>query len=198
MSLKYGVFIYDEVAELDFVGPYQVFGVSQFLLDNGGMLATVADKAGPVACTAGLKVTPDYSFETAPQFDVVLVPGSKDVESACTDPKVLEWIKAQSKSARYVAGVCTGTLIMQKAGLLAGRKATTHWQMMDTLENDPQVKALPEMRYVRDGNIITSQGVSAGIDMALWLVGELYDPDHAREIRRVLQYDPAPPYTAEV
>lgn len=198
MSLKYGVFIYEDVAELDFVGPFQVFGVSKFINGETGMLATVAENEGPITCTAGLKVIPDYSFDNAPKFDVVLVPGSKDVESASTNPKVLEWIQAQAKSARYVAGVCTGTLIMQKAGLLAGRKATTHWQMMDTLIDDPQVTELPEMRYVRDDNIITSQGVSAGIDMALWLVGELHSPDHSRMVRKVLQYDPAPPYTAEV
>jgi transcriptional regulator GlxA family with amidase domain len=198
MSLKYGVFIYNNAAELDFVGPYQVFGVSQFILNQTSGLATVAESQEPVACTAGLKVIPDYNFKTAPQFDVVLVPGSKDVESACTNPQVLDWIKRQAKSARYIAGVCTGTLIMQKAGLLKGRKATTHWQMMDTLINDPQVNELPEMRYVRDGNIITSQGVSAGIDMALWLIGELHSPEHSREIRKILQYDPAPPYTAEV
>ncbi len=198
MSLKYGVFIYNKVAELDFVGPFQVFGISKFINGETGMLATVAESEGPITGTAGLKVIPDYSFADAPQFDVVLVPGSKDVDSTAKNPRVLEWLQAQAQAARYVAGVCTGTLIMQKAGLLAGRKATTHWQMMDTLINDPQVTELPEMRYVRDGNIITSQGVSAGIDMALWLVGELHSPDHSRMIRKVLQYDPAPPYTAEV
>jgi transcriptional regulator GlxA family with amidase domain len=198
MSLKYGVFIYDDAAELDFVGPFQVFGVSKFINGNGDELAIVAENDAPITCTAGLKVIPDYSFASAPQFDVVLVPGSKDVDSAATNAQVLEWINTQVQAARYVAAVCTGTLILQKAGLLAGRKATTHWQMMDTLTNDPQVTELPEMRYVRDGNIITSQGVSAGIDMALWLVGELHSPDHARMVRKVLQYDPAPPYTAEV
>ena len=85
-----------------------------------------------------------------------------------------------------------------KAGLLKGRRATTHWQLMDALENDPEITALPDARYVRDGKIVTSQGVSAGMDMALWLVGQIHDPDHARLVRKILQYDPAPPYTAEV
>ncbi len=198
MSLKYGVFIYKEVAELDFVGPFQVFGMSIYINQNGDSLATVAESDQPVTCTSGLRVIPDYTFDTAPEFDVVVVPGSTDVESQYTNSKVLDWLKAQEKTARYMTAVCNGTLILQKAGLLAGRKATTHWHEVETLENDPLVTALPDMRYVRDGNIITSQGVSAGIDMALWLIGELNDPDHAREVRKIMQYDPAPPYTAEV
>jgi transcriptional regulator GlxA family with amidase domain len=198
MSLKYGVFIYEEVAELDFVGPFQVFGMSIYISQNSDKLYTVSEDGNPVTCTSGLKVTPDFGFDDAPQFDVVVVPGSTDVETQYNNPKVLGWLKEQEKGARFMTAVCNGTLILQKAGLLDGRKATTHQFETDKLVNDPRVTALPEMRYVRDGNIITSQGVSAGIDMALWLAGELYTPDHAREIRKIMQYDPAPPYTAEV
>lgn len=198
MSLKYGVFIYNNVAELDFVGPFQVFGISNRINGGHASLETVAQTNQAIVGTSGLRVIPDHGFETAPQFDILLVPGSKDVANTAANPEVIAWVQAQAESARYVAAVCTGTLILQKAGLLKGRKATTHWQYVETLENDPQVKELPEMRYVRDGNIITSQGVSAGIDMALWLIGDLYSPEHSREIRKILQYDPAPPYTAEV
>ena len=107
-------------------------------------------------------------------------------------------MRQQYEKVEYLTAVCTGGLILQKAGLLKGRRATTHWQLMDAFENDPEITALPEARYVRDGKIITSQGVSAGMDMALWLVGQIHNPGHARTVRKILQYDPAPPYTAEV
>ena len=97
-----------------------------------------------------------------------------------------------------MTAVCTGALLLQKAGLLKNRKATTHWMLTEALAQDPSIELMADMRYVCDGNIVTSQGISAGIDMSLWLVGQLHSPAHAREVRKLLQYDPAPPYTAEV
>ena len=148
---------------------------------------------------SGLRITPDYSLQNAPPLDVLLLPGTAEVsEYAWSDPAILDWVRQQYEKVEYLAAVCTGGLILQKAGLLKGRRATTHWQLMDALEGDPEITALPDARYVRDGKIVTSQGVSAGMDMALWLVGQIHDPDHARLVRKILQYDPAPPYTAEV
>ncbi len=120
------------------------------------------------------------------------------IESALSSDNALEWIRQVADQARYTTAVCTGSLILQKAGLLNGKKATTHWMLIEELRKDSSITVMPDMRYVRDGNIVTSQGVSAGIDMALWLVGELHTPEHAREVRKVLHYDPAPPYMAEV
>lgn len=197
-QMTYGIYIYEQVAELDFVGPQQVFAVSNQLA-GGGRVVTISLGTKPLRGIGGLKIIPDYSLENAPELDVLLLPGTGEVEKyALSSQEAIEWVKAQYDKVDYMTAVCTGGLILQKAGLLKGRRATTHWQLMDYLTKDPEVTELPEMRYVRDGKIVTSQGVSAGIDMALWLVGQIHGPDHARTVRRILQYDPAPPYTAEV
>ncbi|WP_291326307.1 DJ-1/PfpI family protein [Desulfovibrio sp. UCD-KL4C] len=195
----YGIYIYDQVAELDFVGPLQVFATSNSILDKSDKIITISNSTEPIRGIGGLQVIPDFSFENAPVLDVLLIPGTAEAtEHALNNPEAVEWISKQANKVKWMTGVCTGSLIMQKAGLLKGRKATTHWLLMEYLEKDPEVTALPEMRYVRDGNVVTAQGISAGIDMALWLVGQIYTPEHARMVRKILQYDPAPPYTAEV
>lgn len=197
-DLTYGILIYEQVAELDFVGPQQVFAASNIQL-GGGRVVTIAPEAEPLRGVGGLQMIPDYSIEDAPSLDVLLVPGTAEVEKyALGNDKTIKWVQEQYANVDYMTAVCTGCLILQKAGLLKGRKATTHWMLMDTLSEDPEINEMPEMRYVRDGNIVTSQGVSAGFDMALWLIGEIHTPDHARLIRKILQYDPAPPYSAEV
>lgn len=196
-GLTYGIFIYEQVAELDFVGPLQVFGVSNHLMKSG-QVVTIGQDTNPLRGAGGLQVVPDYSFENAPKLDVLLLPGTAEInEYALGNDKAIDWVREQYEEVDWMTGVCTGSLILQKAGLLKGRKATTHWMLMDSLAKDPEVTELPDIRYVRDGNIVTSQGISAGIDMALWLVGEIHTPDHARMVRKILQYDPAPPYTAE-
>ncbi len=196
MEYTYGLYVYDNVAALDFVGPSDVFVMSSYLLRKGDVIL-VSEKPGPIKCIGGMEVVPEKSFETAPPLDVLVVPGTEESTLPVNDG-AMAWIRAQAKQVRYMAAVCSGSLILERAGLLANRKATTHWLCTELLGQDPTINVLPEMRYVRDGNIVTSQGVSAGIDMALWLVGQLHSPDHAREVRRFLQYDPAPPYTALV
>lgn len=197
-NMTYGIYIYEQVAELDFVAPLQVFATSnQFA--GGGRVVTLSGTTRPLCGIGGLRITPDYGLQDAPPLDVVLLPGTENVsEYAWRDPNILDWVRQQYEKVEYMTAVCTGGLILQRAGLLKGRRATTHWQLMDAFANDPEITALPEARYVRDGKIVTSQGVSAGMDMALWLVGQIHGPDHARMVRKILQYDPAPPYTAEV
>lgn len=197
-NLTYGIFIYEQVAELDFIGPQQVFAASNSLLQSGRVV-TIAQNTEPLTGLGGLRIIPDYSIEDSPELDVLLLPGTAEVNDyALSNDRAIDWVREQYDRVSYMTAVCTGGLILQKAGLLKGRKATTHWMLMDALVNDPEVNELPDMRYVRDGKIVTSQGVSAGIDMALWLVGEIHTPDHACMVRKILQYDPAPPYTADV
>lgn len=197
MSINYGILIYDEVAELDFVGPFQVFGASVQII-GGGRLFTIAKTKSPVRCNSGLTVIPHYEFNDHPDIDVLLIPGAQDIETTALNEQLIKWVQKTAARSRYVTAVCTGALILQKAGLLQGKKATTHWQFTELLGKDPGVTVLPDMRYVKDGNVITSQGVSAGIDMALWLIGHIHSPDHSRMVKKVLQYEPAPPYMAEV
>jgi transcriptional regulator GlxA family with amidase domain len=195
MEYTYGLYVYDNVAALDFIGPSDVFVVSNYILQQGKVI-TVSETPGSINCIGGMELVPTTSFETAPPLDVLVIPGSEASTLPLND-NVTEWIRSQASQVKYVAAVCSGSLILQKAGLLANRKATTHWLCTETLSKDSSINVMPDMRYVRDGNIVTSQGVSAGIDMALWLVGQLHSPEHAREVRKFIQYDPAPPYTAE-
>ncbi len=197
MSYRYGIFIYNQVAALDFVGPSDTFAISNQLAE-GGSVVTIASDTSPITCLSGMRVTPDFSFANAPEVDVLLIPGTEGVDALLEMDDAIEWVKSRASQVKYLTSVCTGALLLQKAGLLANRKATTHWMLTEALAADPDVEVLADMRYVRDGNIVTSQGVSAGIDMALWLVGQLHSPDHARQVRKILQYDPAPPYVADV
>ncbi len=197
MNYTYGIYLYQGVASLDFVGPYEAFDLSRYLLDSGKVV-TIAESMEPITCANGMQVLPQYTFETAPNLDVLLVPGANELQAALSSPKAIDWIRQMVDRVTYTTAVCTGSLILQKAGLLNGKKATTHWMLIEELKKDASTTVLADMRYVRDGNIITSQGVSAGIDMSLWLLGQLHTPDHARQVRKLLQYDPAPPYLAEV
>jgi transcriptional regulator GlxA family with amidase domain len=196
MNITYGIYLYQQVAALDFTGPYEVFGVSNGLL-NGGRVVTIAESSDPISCAYGMEVLPQYTFDNAPALDVVLVPGSSELGAALQSSRTIEWIQQQAAQANYTAAVCTGAIILQRAGLLNNKKATTHWALIEELRKDDTISVMKDMRYVRDGKIITAQGISAGIDMALWLVGEIHSPAHAREVRKILHYDPAPPYSAE-
>ncbi len=207
MKYTYGIYLYQQVASLDFVGPYEVFDISAMLHNGGldnegghheGQVVTIAADDSPIVCSNGMTVTPQYTFDNAPELDIVLVPGANNLDAAMANSAAINWIQRQAERVRFTTAVCTGALILQRAGLLKEKKATTHWMLLDELRKDESTEVMADMRYVRDGNIVTAQGVSAGIDMALWLVGELHDPAHAREVRKILQYDPAPPYTAEV
>jgi transcriptional regulator GlxA family with amidase domain len=194
VSLTTGILVFDGVEELDFAGPWEVMTVAR---KEGDRVLTIADGTGPITCAKGLRVLPDATFADAPPLDVLLVPGGEGARERVDDPATIEWIKSTAASATWVTSVCTGALLLDATGLLAGRRATTHWAYIDHLREKGDVTVIDDERYVADGNLVTAAGVSAGIDMALWLVGQLYDIDHARAVQRVIQYDPAPPYAAD-
>ena len=198
MDYTYGLYIYESVTGLGFVGPADVFIASTYILQKGRVVL-ISENPGAIRCLGGMEVVPGATIETAPPLDLLVVPGADNMEKALAfSDKVAGWIRSQAKSVKFMTAVSSGSLILQKLGLLTNRKATTHWLTTEELAKDPTIEVMPEMRYVRDGNILTTQGVSAGIDMALWAVGQLHSHKHAREVRRLLQYDPAPPYAAEV
>ena len=198
MDYTYGLFVYKNAASLDFIGPSDVFVISNYLLKKGRVV-TVAETPGSIQCVGGLEIVPRETIEAASSLDVLVVPGAGDKASIdAISTYALNWIRTQAHRIKFVAAVCSGALVLQNAGLLNHRRATTHWMHIEDLSQDSTITVMPEMRYVRDENIVTSQGVSAGIDMALWLIGQLHSPEHARDVRKFMQYDPAPPYTAEV
>lgn len=190
-----GILLFDDVEELDAVGPWEVLSYwtrnhpedewSVFLLSRDG---------GPVTAAKGMVIGAHYALADAPPIDVLIHPGGRGTRRLMLENEHLTWVRTQRKHVALMTSVCTGSLVYAAAGLLAGRPATTHWAALDELTAaDPSIEVRPVDRYVDDGDIITSAGVSAGIDMALHLVVRLAGPERARQVRRGIQYDPAPP-----
>ncbi len=191
----YGLLIFDGAEELDFVGPWEVFTASAMLRDGADTAVLIAEREGAIRCSKGLRVLPDHTIADHPELDVLLVPGGMGTRREVANPAVIGWIAATG--AEWVTSVCTGSLLLHEAGQGRGRRLATHHAFEDALEARGDVTVVRDARYVVDGNVVTSQGVSAGIDMALWLVGRLHGRDHSRAVRRYIQYDPAPPYLSD-
>ena len=159
----------------------------------------VAERAQPVRCAKGMRVLPDLALADCPKLDVLLVPGGRGTRKEVDNPPLLTWIAGAAADCRWVTSVCTGAMLLTAAGPARGKRVTTHWSFVETLrQRGEAAEVLEQRRYVRDGNILTAAGVSAGIDMALWLTGQLHGPDFARAVQKAMEYDPAPPYAAEV
>ena len=192
-----GIVLFPDAEELDWAGPYEVFGMAAKTLENVRVV-TVAETRDPVTGFNGLRALPDYDFGDAPELDVVLVPGGQGTRQQVDNPVMTDWLAKIAPRCRWLTSVCTGSLILHGAGLTHGKRITTHWAFIETLrEQAPEATVLEKVRYVRDGNLVTAAGVSAGIDMSLWLVGQIWGIDHARGTQRFMEYDPAPPYSAD-
>lgn len=193
MSVTVGILVFDGVAELDFVGPLDVFGAAGWGRDDTRVV-TIGKQRAPFRGGNGLAFTAAYDFTDAPQLDVIVVPGGFGTDRLVEDQAVLQWLRAVAASARWICSVCTGSFVLQAAGLTEGRQITTHSMAVEKLQLAKSGHAVAGQRYVVDGNLVTSAGVSAGIDMSLWVVGQIYGEDHARTVRAHLDYYPAPPY----
>jgi len=195
MAKTIGIVLFDDVEELDAVGPWEVLAYwTRTWPDDDWQVGTVAPQGGVVTCAKGLRIVADHPFDDAPPLDVVVHPGGRGTRPQLIDEGHLGWVRAQAASAELMTSVCTGSLVYAAAGLLRDRPATTHWASLDLLATlDPTIQLRPEARFVDDGDVITSAGVSAGIDMALHLVIRLAGIERAREVRRGIQYDPEPP-----
>ncbi len=195
MTLRIGILIFDGAEELDFVGPYEVFTMARALKPDAGEVILIAQTLEPVRCAKGMRVLPDATIADCGALDVILVPGGQGTRREVANKPLLEWIAGAAKSAQWVTSVCTGALLLTAAGPARGKRVTTHWAFVGTLrERGEAAEVLDNFRYVQDGNIVTAAGVSAGIDMALWLVGQLHDIAFARAVQRQMEYDPVPPY----
>jgi transcriptional regulator GlxA family with amidase domain len=192
--LTFGVLLFEGAEELDFAGPWEVFAAAAFLSKNGDRVVTVAEQKRPLRAAKGLTVVPDYAFADAPSLDVLVVPGGRGTRTEVGNDVLIDWIREASQGCRWVTSVCTGALLLHQAGLTSGRRVTTHWSFVEELRARGDVVVLDDVRYVQDGNLVTAAGVSAGIDMALWLVGQIHSPEFAREVQRYIEYAPAPPY----
>jgi transcriptional regulator GlxA family with amidase domain len=192
---RIGILLFDGVEELDAVGPYEVLAWwTQAHPEDGYTVSTFSRDGTAVTGAKGLLLGAQHSALDGPAVDILVHPGGRGTRPLMRDADHLEWIRHTRESATIMTSVCTGSLVYAAAGLLSDRPATTHWAAFDELaEADPSVQQRPEDRYVDDGDVITSAGVSAGIDMALHLVRRLAGVDRAREVRRGIQYDPEPP-----
>jgi transcriptional regulator GlxA family with amidase domain len=195
MTRNIGVLLFDDVEELDAVGPWEVLASwTRFFPDDGWSVFCLSRSGGPVTAAKGLVLGAHHAMADAPALDVLVHPGGMGTRPMLRDPEHLDWVRKQRAEVPLLTSVCTGSLVYAAAGLLAGRPATTHWASLDLLQElEPTADIRGEDRFVDDGDLITSSGVSAGIDMALHLVARLAGVDRAREVRRYIQYDPDPP-----
>jgi len=192
-----GILIFDEVEVLDFCGPFEVFSVARAPReeDEGQERAlyralTIAERPGIVRCTGGLLVQPHHTIADHPPLDLLVVPGGRGTRRERTNPALLDWITAQDRRTELTTSVCTGSFLLAAAGLLDGKRATTHWASLDWLrDHHPAVEVLPDTRYVDEGRIVTAAGISAGIDMALHVVARRNGPAAAEWTARRMEYD---------
>ncbi len=191
MTRTIGIVLFPVFEELDVVGPYEVFGALS-ALNRDWQVVTIAQDGGTVRGANGLRVVADHSFEDAPPLDVILVPGGLGTREEMKNPRMLEYVRRAGSAATYVTSVCTGALVLHSAGFLKGKKAITYWGAIELLAGLGGVEVVRE-RFVHDGNVITSAGVSAGIDMALYLVGLLEGPRTAAQVQKMIEYFPQPP-----
>jgi transcriptional regulator GlxA family with amidase domain len=190
-----GLLLFDGVEELDAVGPWEVLAYWTLQHpDDGWTVSCLSTDGSEVTGAKGLVLGAHASVADAPALDVLIHPGGQGTRRMLHDPAHLDWVRAQRAAVPLLTSVCTGSLVYAAAGLLSGRPATTHWASLNLLsELDPTVVTDVDARFVDDGDLITSAGVSAGIDMALHLVARFAGVDRARQVRRAIQYDPQPP-----
>jgi cyclohexyl-isocyanide hydratase len=189
MALAIGILVFPDVQQLDLTGPYEVLAALP-----GAAMHLVAAVPGPVRASSGLVLTPTTILAGCPPLDVVCVPGGAGIAALLGDAPTLDFLRRQAAGARYVTSVCTGALVLGAAGLLRGRRATTHWSVHDLLA---EFGAIPvRARVVRDGNLFTGGGVTAGIDFALTLAAELAGRATAEGIQLAFEYAPDPPFDA--
>lgn len=179
--------LFPGITQLDFTAPAQAL-----CRMPGARLVGAAASRDPIATDSGFAILPTDDFASCPQADILCVPGGHGVADALSDAATIDFITRQAAGARWVTSVCTGAFLLGRAGLLAGKRATTHWAYAHLL---PLVGAAPEAaRIVEDGNVVTSGGVTSGLDFALTLIGRLHGDAVAQAIQLAIEYDPAPPY----
>ncbi len=192
---RIAVLLFEGVEELDFAGPWEVLSAWAHQWPEDAIeVFTLGLGAGTIRCAKGLRVVADHTRDTAPPFELLVFPGGRGTRPLLEDPELIAWVQQLAGHGVTLASVCTGALVFAKAGLLDGKPATTHHGSLTRLASlGRNIEVRPEARFVDAGAILTAAGVSAGIDLALHLVVRMHSIERAREVRRYIQYDPAPP-----
>ena len=192
---RVGIVVFNDIEVLDFCGPFEVFSVTRLSDANRREspspfeVLLVAEREGPIKTYGGMTVTPNCTFATCPPLDVLVVPGGWGTREELKNPAMLDWLRARGGAVETLASVCTGSLVLGHAGLLDGLRATTHWQALDLMRDSlPSVTVVYDKHYVQDGRVITSAGISAGIDMALKVVERYFGGAVARATARYMEF----------
>lgn len=187
--MKFGILVFDDVEELDFVGPWEMLTMWSKVADGPTQCLVVAQASGPVRCAKGLSINPHYSFADCPRLDYILVPGGQGTRREVVNSVLLDFVSDQARTCKAVLSVCTGSFVLHAAGLLSGKKATTHWASLERLRALGDVSVVEE-RYVRDGNVWSSSGVSAGIDLMLAFIASEAGDQAAGKVQFSAEYYP--------
>jgi transcriptional regulator GlxA family with amidase domain len=192
---RVGILIFPDVEVLDFCGPFEVFSVTRLNEElrreepSPFEVLVVAEQAGTVTTTGGMKVTPHHTIDTCPPLDILVVPGGWGTRAEIKNARLVDWIKARAAQVETLTSVCTGSMLLGQAGLLDGRRATTHWRALPWMRDSfPSVTVEEKLHVVEDGNVLTSAGISAGIDMALKVVARYHGEAVARNTARNMEY----------
>ncbi len=187
--MNIGIYIYDNAEVLDFSGPYEVFSVANRFLEEKHNLFFISEKEKVIKARGEYKVLSDFTIETHPKLDVLIVVGGVHTEEL-EKQNVINWLTKQTKTCKLIASVCTGVFLLAKANIVTNHKVTTHWEDIEDLKNSfPSLDVKDDVRWVDEGNIVSSAGISAGIDMSLHLISKLYNEDLALKTAKQMQFD---------
>ncbi len=195
-----GFLLFDNAEELDFVGPFEVFTMFSEVarkqgLDDHNNVVLISQTGEGITGAKGMRIGVNCSIENAPKIDVLCIPGGNGTRKLIHNKKLLDWVVQTAAQCTWVTSVCTGSFILAAAGLTENKNITTHWAATEEFfDLGLKGNMHKNVRYIDDGNLVTSAGVSAGIDMALWLTGQMHSIELARKTQRAMEYDPAPPY----
>jgi transcriptional regulator GlxA family with amidase domain len=187
--MNFGFLLFPDAEELDFVGPWEIVAAWSRFAGGPEHCLTVSQAGGEVRCAKGMRIVTDDSFQTCPPLDYLLIPGGQGTRREVNNGELVQFVRQQAAHCRHTLSVCTGAFILQAAGLLDGKKATTHYASLGRLRAFPEV-TVDEKRFVRDGNVWTAAGVSAGIDLALALVADQSGEEAASKVQLYVEYYP--------
>jgi transcriptional regulator GlxA family with amidase domain len=192
---RVGIVLFESVEVLDFSGPYEVFATTRLREETRREepspfeVLLVAENTGPVTAAGGMRVIAEHDFATCPQLDILVVPGGWGVRREVGNPAMLDFLRRRDAEAEFLASVCTGAMLLGFAGLLDGRRATTHWRSLQWMrESFPAVTVVDDRQVVADGRVVTSAGIAAGIDLALRVVARCHGENLARATAKHMEY----------
>lgn len=194
MTKTIGIVLFPDFEDLDAIGPREALTMMAKASGGEWQVVLISEDGGPVTSFLGTRYLVDHSYENCPHLDVILVPGGLGTRVQMKNPRHIEFVQSRGQAATWVTSVCTGALVLHGAGFLDGKRATTHWGAIQELkELGGNTAVVNDERWVHDGNVITAAGVSAGIDMALYLITLLKDAPTAKRVQQMMEYYPKPP-----